>query len=280
MTSSARLIRHRDGIPVYEYPPFTAPVTVIHLPENGPPEKRRHIHNFPVLAYVPSNGAVFVAAPGETIDPTWLHGQPTGIGLLFDPAALGDGHRSPWPAWRNHPLLFPFLHDGAGGILRLTAPQDRRALWDRSIASIEDELRARREGYRQAAVAHLTLLLIELARLTDDMIADLRRSGEPLIADVFAVIEGHIGEPLSLRDVAAELGLTPGHLTTVVRRRTGRTVQQWIAERRMTEARSLLAETDLTIAEIARHVGIADPAYFARLFQRRHGVPPRRWREQ
>jgi AraC-like DNA-binding protein len=72
--------------------------------------------------------------------------------------------------------------------------------------------------------------------------------------------------------------MTPGHLTTVVRRRTGRTVQEWITERRMAEARGLLAETDLPVAEVARRVGVCDPGYFSRLFGRAHGSSPREWR--
>jgi AraC-like DNA-binding protein len=72
--------------------------------------------------------------------------------------------------------------------------------------------------------------------------------------------------------------MTSGYLTTVVRRRTGRTVQDWIGERRMARARQLLAETDLPVGEIARRVGIADPGYFTRLFRRAHGVSPRNWR--
>ena len=107
---------------------------------------------------------------------------------------------------------------------------------------------------------------------------NLRRSGEPLLADVFAVIDRRHAEPMSLRDVAREVGMTPGHLTTVVRRRTGRTVQEWIIERRMAEARSLLADTDLPVGEVARRVGMSDPGYFSRQFRRTHGMSPRRWR--
>jgi transcriptional regulator GlxA family with amidase domain len=66
--------------------------------------------------------------------------------------------------------------------------------------------------------------------------------------------------------------------TTVVRRRIGRTVQEWIIVRRMSEARVLLGGTDLPISEIARRVGVADAGYFARLFRTIHGVSPRRWR--
>ena len=151
-------------------------------------------------------------------------------------------------------------------------------MWANVIGSIETELAERKEGYRQAALAHLTVLLIDVARLANDVVGDLRRSGESLLAEVFTVIDRHRSEPLSLRDVASELGMTPGHLTTVVRRRTGRTVQEWIIERRMTEARNLLADTELPVAEIARRVGMSDPGYFSRLFRRTHGTSPREWR--
>lgn len=76
----------------------------------------------------------------------------------------------------------------------------------------------------------------------------------------------------------AAVGLTPGHLTTVVGRRTGRTVQQWITERRLREARRLLADTDLTVAEVARRVGYRDGGYFVRRFRTAHGVTPAAWR--
>jgi AraC-like DNA-binding protein len=198
--------------------------------------------------------------------------------VFFDPAALDGEGRSPWPSWRLHPLLFPFVHGQSSGLLQLKVPSARQPVWSAAIGAIEVELAARKEGYRQAALAHLTLLLIDVARLAGDVVGDLRRSGEPLLAEVFTVIDRRLGEPLSLRDVAHELGITPGHLTTVVRRRTGRTVQEWIIERRMAEARSLLSDTELPVGEIARRVGMSDPGYFSRLFRRTHGTSPRQWR--
>lgn len=279
MTQSARVVGHRGGVPVYQYrsAPDVSPVSVHrHIGDVG--ERGRHIHDFPALWYVPAAGVVYVAAAGEVLDPGRLDDLDAGVAVFFDPAALGEDGRSPWPAWRGHPLLFPFLHGHSGGVLRLEVPAARRSAWDNTIGSIEAELTARQEGHRQAALAHLTLLLIELARLARDVVADLRRSGEPLLADVFAVIDRRHAGPLSLRDVAREVGMTPGHLTTVVRRRTGRTVVEWIIERRMAEARGLLAGTDLPVAEVASRVGVSDPGYFSRLFSRAHGVSPRDWR--
>ncbi|MBF6172223.1 helix-turn-helix transcriptional regulator [Nocardia blacklockiae] len=295
MRASTRVVGHRGGVPVYDYRAdhLTPPVSLLRfesfeghtmvMREGAEPGERRevwpHIHDFPALFYAAEAAVVYVIGAGQVVDVEAARTVGDGVGVFFDPAVLDDG-RTPWPAWRSHPLLFPFLHGRSSGLLRLEVPADRRARWDDAIAAIETELAERQEGYRQAAAAHLTLLLIELARLAADVVGDLRRSGEPLLAEVFDVIERRHGEPLSLRDVARAVGMTPGHLTTVVRRRTGRTVQDWIADRRMTEARQLLAETDLPIAEIARRVGVPDPGYFTRLFRRTHGEPPRRWRDR
>jgi AraC family transcriptional regulator, transcriptional activator of pobA len=278
MPFPSRLVRHRDGVPVYQYRADldTPPVSVVRAGPDDLLEHGVHIHDFPVLWY--AAGVVYVVAPGVAVDPAQVPHRNDGVGVFFDPAAVDGEGRSPWPAWRGHPLLFPFAHGQPSGLLRLSVPPSRQPLWKSVIGSIEAELVARREGYRQAALAHLTLLLIDIARLANDVVGDLRRSGEPLLAEVFAVIDHRLGEPLSLRDVARAVRVTPGHLTTVVRRRTGRTVQEWIIERRMAEARSLLTETDLPVAEVARRVGMADPGYFSRLFRRTHGASPRDWR--
>lgn len=278
MTAPTRLSRHREGVPVYQYRshPDTPAVSIARRDELVEPH--RHIHDFPALWYAPAAGLVWVVAPGKVLDPEQVVPTEEGFAVFFDPAALGEDSRSPWPTWQAHPLLFPFLHGQTGGVLCLEVPADRRSVWDDAIRSMQTELTRRQDGYRQAVLAHLTLLLIELARLARDVVADLRRSGEPLLAEVFAVIDRRHGEPLSLRDVASEVGMTPGHLTTIVRRRTGRTVQEWIIERRMAEARELLVETDLPVGEVARRVGVPDPGYFSRLFGRSHGGTPRQWR--
>lgn len=98
------------------------------------------------------------------------------------------------------------------------------------------------------------------------------------MARVFDQIEASFREPVSAGDVARALGYTPGHLTTLVRQRTGRPLHDWITERRMTEVRRLLRETDLPLGVVASRTGLRDASYFVRRFRGRYGITPERWR--
>ena len=99
-----------------------------------------------------------------------------------------------------------------------------------------------------------------------------------MLEAIFSYIEDHYAEPISLSDVAAAVNLTPGYLTTAVRRRTGRTVLDWITERRLAEARHLLITTDESVEQIGKLAGYSDPTYFIRTFKRAHGTTPAVWR--
>jgi AraC family transcriptional regulator, transcriptional activator of pobA len=254
-----------------------------------------HAHDFPGLAYFQTTGGqlrtgrqiwpieagdLFVIAPGDLIGN--FHASEladiTGWGVFFTADALGPDVPGAHLAWRTHPLLFPFVRGGAIGALRLRVPESNRPEWTARFQAVHDELTQRHDGYREAVLAHLVLLLVGVSRLAVDAVGDLRESHEPLLAEVFEIIERRYPQPLSLRDVAAAVNVSPGHLTSTVRRRTGRTVQEWITERRMVQARRLLAATELPISDIGRQVGFPDAGYFARTFGKTHGMSPTQWR--
>jgi AraC-like DNA-binding protein len=254
-----------------------------------------HAHDFLLVCYFDRGGGalrvdrrewpidegdVFVIAPGEVVGAGRAEGleRSTAWAVFFSVEILRPHEPSAFLSWRTHPLLFPFVGASAGGAQRLSVPADQRGSWVERFAALQEELQRRRDGYNEAVLAHLTLLLVGVSRLTADVTGHLRVRDEPLLAAVFERIEAGYRHALSLSDVAAELGLSPGHLTTMVRRKTGRTVQQWITERRLADARKLLVETDLTVTAIGETVGYNDPSYFVRSFKRAHGLTPLDWR--
>ena len=249
-------------------------LTLPQLPAPGP-----HAHDFLVLAYFERGGGTLLVGGRE-----WR--LRAGDAFAIPPAAVVAAHGggTGWAAflpvdllarpgvelaWRAHPLLAAFTGE------RVTVPAADRLAWGERFAALERELLECREGFAEAAVAHVTLLLIALSRLA---VRRPHAPEDPLLAALFAFIERRFAEPISLRDAARALNLTPGHLTTVVRERTGRTVLEWIVERRMAEARRLLAESDLTVQAVGEATGYRDPGYFARVFRRAHGVSPLAWR--
>ena len=304
MGRTRRLDKKGGGPPVYTYEavPGVPLVSVLRFPGQEPPPDlppaHAHSHDFRVLAYFERGGGsvwwggrewpveagdAYVIAPGEVVgvghDAGGLIGA-QGWTVFFPAEVLGPQAPGAFLSWRAHPLLFPFVR-GAGnpaGAQRLKVPPGERTSWSERFAALDIELRRRRDGFREAVLAHLTLLLVEVSRLAADVVGDLRLKDEPLLAEVFAFIEERYRERISPKDVARAIGLTPGYLTTVVGRKTGRTISEWIAERRMAEARRLLVETDLAVEEVGRRVGYVGAGYFARHFRRAHGVTPLGWR--
>lgn len=80
--------------------------------------------------------------------------------------------------------------------------------------------------------------------------------------------------PMSIQEYARALGLTVKELRDAVRRTTGSTPHELVVTTRLSYAKVLLAEEDLSVAVVARRVGYDDPAYFSRLFTARVGMPP------
>ena len=292
-----------SDVPLLDFAHSPVPIAVQHWADGAAGDARPvrgvHAHDFLLLLHVVSGrwvrrvdgrvwelgaGDAFVVAPGAVVgapradvDDGTGPSTPDGEGwtVLFPAEAVDPGAAAPLASWRGHPLLAPFVGRHRGGGQRLSVPPVDRPDWTARLGALEAELTGRRDGYAEAARAHLTLLLVALGRLQDDVPAE---AADPQLAAVFELIEAGFREPISLRDVAAGVGLTPGHLTTVVGRETGRTVQQWITERRLREARRLLVDTDLTVAEIGSRVGYRDAGYFVRRFRVAHGTSPAAWR--
>ncbi|MEL6320096.1 MAG: AraC family transcriptional regulator, partial [Cyanobacteria bacterium J06626_14] len=100
----------------------------------------------------------------------------------------------------------------------------------------------------------------------------------PKLDKVFRFIEAHYQQSIHLRDVAQVMGYSPAYLTNLVQTHTGRTVKQWIIERRMEQARVMLLSTAKPVKQVAEAVGYADVGYFVRQFRQLHGMPPQSWR--
>ncbi|HKP88994.1 MAG TPA: AraC family transcriptional regulator [Thermoleophilaceae bacterium] len=160
----------------------------------------------------------------------------------------------------------------------LSVPVAERGRWASAFASIRDELRKQPPGFAEHVRCSLTLLLIQAVRLARPALTAEPEPVDPVLRDVFDFIDANYRRPISLNDVSRAVGRSPDHLTRAVRGLTGRTVMEWITDRRMSEARRVLVETDCKVDALAELVGYGDASYFRRRFRREHGMSPQVWR--
>jgi len=278
-----------------QFPPGVTngfPVVVRKLDGFGGPHHAHgpHAHGFFGLMYVLSGrgtiafgkrqiavkeGTLIITAPGETHDTDGLTGVARWA-VDFAPDAFGTegaGWLFPRP---SRPEWVALLRHSWDEPQAICVPVAHRAQWQRQLETVHRELEERARGYREIARAELKLLLIRTSRLI--LTKDTPEPISPLLGEVFDTIESRFADQLSLSDVARAVSRSPAPLTTVVREQTGMTVQQWIIERRMAEARLRLLTSDENINILAERIGYGDPTLFIRHFRRAHGVTPRDWR--
>jgi AraC-like DNA-binding protein len=99
-----------------------------------------------------------------------------------------------------------------------------------------------------------------------------------LTRDFLRLVEQHYAQEHAVASYAAQLGVTPGHLSDTVRLTLGRPASTVIRERCVLEAKRLLAHSQASIATIAQQLAFADPSYFARFFRRATGQTPQAFR--
>ena len=234
------------------------------------------VHRVNGIAEEVRRGQVWLLRPGIAHDLSNL-GHARGRFVIVAPEALGlpPWHHGAAP-WAGHPLTAAFHHSSADGSpVPLQLSGRRLTHWLRLLGELDEELQTARPGYQHAARALLHLLLVDAARSVP---APLDTAAHPLVDRALQLVDEGFRGPLSLADVARALAVTPGHLTEMVRSRTGRPLGAWILERRMTEARVLLGETARPVGEIALVSGYSDVGHFSRQFRTLHGVSPSAWR--
>lgn len=175
-------------------------------------------------------------------------------------------------------LLAPFDRVRAGAAAVVHVPRRRRAYLSRLFRELQAEVSRSTKTAEDVRHSLLTLIVHEVEQATTGTPQDVPASG--VVADALRVIERQCLGPLPLADIAAAVGRSPAHLTTMLRRATGRTAGEWITTFRMAQARHLLLHADLPVDEVAARVGYGDVTHFIRTFRKAHGATPAAWRHQ
>ena len=91
-------------------------------------------------------------------------------------------------------------------------------------------------------------------------------------------IRSHVDRELSRTEIAEAVFLNPEYLSHVFRKKTGKSLSEFIIAEKMQVAQSLLAGTNTQISAVASQVGYSNFSYFSQVFKKFTGVSPMEYR--
>ncbi len=135
--------------------------------------------------------------------------------------------------------------------------------------------------------AELMSDVLSLTRLNAQMVLDFTKRVEAekagihnskLVRQTRDYILSHIGIPITTDMLSKELGMNRTYLCKLFTEETGFTINQYVTQVKMEEARRLMDITKKPIAEIAEYLGYSTQSYFQKVFKHRFGITPGEYR--
>ncbi|MDR6879292.1 helix-turn-helix domain-containing protein [Bacillus sp. 3255] len=129
----------------------------------------------------------------------------------------------------------------------------------------------------QDMMTHMNRVLEEVCEWIQ---TDKKNHHTYLINDIRNYIQSHYRDVnLSISMIGESFSLTPSYISKIFKEHTGETLLDLINQTRLTAAKKLLSEQNLTVNEIARRVGYADVSTFLRIFKKFEGMTPGKYQK-
>lgn len=133
--------------------------------------------------------------------------------------------------------------------------------------------------HRAETVGQLHAALLQLAEEWMEKPAVPADSGiSSAIEQAVRYIHAHYTDELTLQEVADQVHISKNYFSHLFKKQTGRNFIDYLIHLRIEHARTLLADTDLRVYEVAERSGFRDVKYFSKLFRRLTGATPQEYR--
>ncbi|MFD2613408.1 helix-turn-helix transcriptional regulator [Paenibacillus gansuensis] len=149
----------------------------------------------------------------------------------------------------------------------------------RHIREATHEFEKQSPAYQLLVKHHLELLFTLLAReylpsklLDTPAVNRNHETFKPLLERIAESGQGK--EPLSMKEAARMVNLSPYHFCKTFKKVTGRTYVDFINWSRVNEADLLLRDSGMTVSEIAERIGCGNANYFTKMYVKYKGVSP------
>jgi AraC-like DNA-binding protein len=97
--------------------------------------------------------------------------------------------------------------------------------------------------------------------------------------DFFRLLMTHYKQERNIVFYADKLYMTSKHLSSIIKKMTGKAALSWIHETIIAESKMLLKTTDMTILQISNELSFPNPSFFGKFFKQHTGITPAKFRK-
>lgn len=227
------------------------------------------------------DGSLICMAPNQVIemdDDTENKESPAGWGLFFHPDLIRG------TALNDKMKEYSFFSYETSEALHLSE-KEKQILLDCMI-KIQTELQENIDVHSQAIiVSTIELLLNYCSRFYGRQFITRKNSNNHVVAQVEKILNEHFtgnmtGEKklITVKDLAEQVHLSPGYLSDLLKKETGKNTLDHIHFHLIEEAKNILLSTNKSVGEIAYSLGFDYPQYFNKLFKQKTGKTPLEFR--
>lgn len=175
--------------------------------------------------------------------------------------------------------VFPELRNRLAGVVFPTDALKFGSESSRIVRKILSEMNGMDELGRLSAMFRLLPILFTSADHTSvgkpvRIERDVRR-----MQQICAYVMAHYVHPITLNDMAAEVGMNRSAFCSYFKRCKGMTFSQFVTQYRLNTACELLKRSSKSVSEICYLVGFNDLPHFVRVFTKAKGMPPGKYRK-
>ncbi len=114
-----------------------------------------------------------------------------------------------------------------------------------------------------------------IMQIMDDLMAS---SKTPLSIQIANYLICNYSKHITLDDISRETFFSVAYCESEFKKSFGKSIVQYLIDIRISESKKLLIETSLPCSDIASMVGLDDANYFSRVFKKRVGLSPLKYR--
>ncbi len=138
------------------------------------------------------------------------------------------------------------------------------------------------DGFKEKQYENGNALTTQILLCIIDIMKVLRRRDEEsrLVTKIKKYISEHLDRKITLKDIGNATFFSPVYCETVFKKETGIPIISYVTDTKIEEAKLMLLEYPMSINKISETLGFEDLNYFIRVFKKKTGLTPLRYRKQ